>query len=196
VTRTGSSGARDASLVRPSELARFWKVHPRTVNSWIHDGRLVAVRSPGNHYRVRAADVAAFCEKEGLARPPLIEPALKTVLVIGASAAIKIALRRVARGAGATFEAHDGDDALRVLFAAVIAPPAVLAISDAIKRVDAGDVTRALRATASTSATTLVIFDVASASRAAELTRAGATRAMLRSQGASLAEAILELLSA
>jgi excisionase family DNA binding protein len=54
------------ALIRPSQLARFWELNARTLHIWIREGRLLAIRSPGNHFRLRVADVLAFCEREGL----------------------------------------------------------------------------------------------------------------------------------
>lgn len=47
------------ALYTPAEVARLLKVTPRTVQAWIHAGRLPA-RRYGRLYRVRAEDLAAF----------------------------------------------------------------------------------------------------------------------------------------
>ena len=44
------------ALLRPSELARFWELHPKTVYHWIREGKLPAFRTPGAQYRVRTDD--------------------------------------------------------------------------------------------------------------------------------------------
>ena len=57
------------ALLRPSELARIWELHPKTVYLWIREGKLPALRTPGAQYRVRTDDARAYCEKNNL--PPL-----------------------------------------------------------------------------------------------------------------------------
>src|SRR5271166_6741424 len=74
-------------LVKPSALARFWGINVKTLHGWIQQGRLAALRSPGGHVRLRVADVRAFCEREGLAVPPFVAPALRRTVVAGASEA-------------------------------------------------------------------------------------------------------------
>src|SRR5262249_3918395 len=86
-----------AQLVRPSQLARFWEIHPRTLHIWIKEGRLVAIRSPGNHFRLRVADVRAFCERERMPVPPFISPPQRRAVVAAASPALRRLLRRTLR---------------------------------------------------------------------------------------------------
>ena len=54
-------------LLRPSELARIWELHPKTVYLWIREGKLPAIKTPGAQYRIRAGDARAYCEKNSLA---------------------------------------------------------------------------------------------------------------------------------
>lgn len=70
-----------AALVRPSVLAKAWGIHPRTVTAWLRTGKLPAVKTPGEHYRVRAEDVVAFCAAEGLPMPAAASPRALTVLL-------------------------------------------------------------------------------------------------------------------
>src|SRR5690606_19450022 len=39
-------------LLRPSELARVWELHPKTVYAWIKEGKLPAIKTPGSQYRL------------------------------------------------------------------------------------------------------------------------------------------------
>ena len=41
------------SLLTPSQVAKNWGVSVRTVQRYIADGRLTAIRLPGGQYRVR-----------------------------------------------------------------------------------------------------------------------------------------------
>lgn len=47
------------SLLTPSQVAKNWGVSLRTVQRYIADGRLKAVRLPGGYYRVHPEDAAA-----------------------------------------------------------------------------------------------------------------------------------------
>lgn len=186
----------DAPIIRPSELARFWGLHPKTVNAWIRDGRLAATRSPGNQYRVKIADVRAFCELENLPVPPFIVALARRAIFIGflgSSEAVRRSLKRALRPHAITLEVFD--DAYRGLFAAVLAPPTILAIDAAAQGVDADRALRALRATNATAHLPILMLDVASAARGASLLGAGATRAIPRSRRADLAREIKELLT-
>ena len=82
------------ALLKPSQLARFWELNPRTLHLWIREGRLPAIRSPGNHFRLRVADVRAFCEREGLPVPPFVSPPPRRVVVGAAAAPLRRALAR------------------------------------------------------------------------------------------------------
>lgn len=42
------------------EVADIFKVDPKTVKRWISLGKLKAIRTPGGHYRITEASVAAL----------------------------------------------------------------------------------------------------------------------------------------
>lgn len=44
-------------LLTPGEVARLFRVDPKTVTRWARSGRLTAVRTLGGHRRFRAAEV-------------------------------------------------------------------------------------------------------------------------------------------
>lgn len=52
------------------EIADFCHVHLRTVLQWIHDGKLKAYRTPGNHSRVSVDDFVAFLKQYNMPVPP------------------------------------------------------------------------------------------------------------------------------
>jgi excisionase family DNA binding protein len=171
-------------LLRPSELARFWELHPKTVYLWIKDGRLRAVKTPGEHYRVRAEDVPAFCDASGLPVPPQISGSGRRAALLGGSPSALRTIRRV-------LKAHDYApvpyaSALEGLLAAVTSPPSLL-ILDA-GSVDAEEAVRALRRTKATSRLPIVVHGAASAARAEAALRAGATSAVVREK--DLADAL------
>lgn len=167
--------------VRPSELARFWELHPRTVYTWIKEGRLAAVRTPGNQYRLRVEDVRAFCEKERRPQPTFLASVeTSPIYVLGAGAELRRAIQRSVRPAKSAIvwfdETHFG------LFAAVIAPPRALVIAASPASFDGVAVARALRATAPTATVPILFFDVATTAQCTALLGAGATRAIAKSR--------------
>lgn len=48
-----------ASLLTLSDVADQWKVSLRTVQRYVADGRLKAIKLPGGYYRVRPEDAEA-----------------------------------------------------------------------------------------------------------------------------------------
>ena len=49
-------------FLTPAEVAHQWKVSLRTVQRYIGDGRLKAVKLPSGRYRIRRSDVADAIE--------------------------------------------------------------------------------------------------------------------------------------
>ena len=47
-------------LLTPSEVARLFRVDPKTVTRWAAAGRLSSIRTPGGHRRFIAAEVHAL----------------------------------------------------------------------------------------------------------------------------------------
>lgn len=56
-------------MLTPRQVAEMFNVHPTTVGRWETEGRLVGVRTPGNHRRFREADVLALLGEESAAEP-------------------------------------------------------------------------------------------------------------------------------
>lgn len=50
----------DEELLTPSEVARLFKVDPKTVTRWAHSGKLVSITTPGGHKRFRRSEVEKF----------------------------------------------------------------------------------------------------------------------------------------
>ena len=71
------------ALLRPSELARMWELHPKTVYLWIREGKLPAIKTPGAQYRVRSDDARVYCEKHGLPMPRTLASPAGAVAAIG-----------------------------------------------------------------------------------------------------------------
>lgn len=49
-------------LLTPSEVARIFRVNPKTVTRWARSGKLPAIRTLGGHRRFRSADIQAFLD--------------------------------------------------------------------------------------------------------------------------------------
>jgi excisionase family DNA binding protein len=179
-------------LVRPSALARFWAIHPKTLHTWIQQGRLPALRSPGNHVRLRVADIRAFCEKEGLPVPPFVAPPPRRAVVAGASEATARALARALRSA-VQLEVVAGP--YEGLVAAASAPADLLALAVSFPRFDAASAIRALRGSPAGAAIVVVAFGVPTRAAVEVLEAAGATRALGRARERDLPAVARELLA-
>ena len=163
-------------LLRPSELARFWELHPKTVYLWIKGGRLRAVRTPGEQYRVRSEDVPAFCEKSGLPLPPQLAVGVRRVMLLGASVPEQRAMRRTLRGQDVIVSAYAS--ALDGMLAAAVAPPTLLVLNASSAPPE--EAVRALRRARATSSIPIIVYQISSSARAEAVVRAGASWALVR----------------
>jgi hypothetical protein len=112
------------------------------VLAWIHRGRLVGVRSPGNHFRVRVADVLTFCARERLPVPPFVLPPRKRVVIGGGRASVRRAAARALEGVGLSVDVYD--DPYDALVAAASSPTELVALGIAGRRFDAESAAAAL----------------------------------------------------
>jgi excisionase family DNA binding protein len=172
-------------LLRLSQLARFWEVNPRTIMTWIRQGRLAAIRSPGNHFRVRVADVRAFCEREGRPVPPFVAPAPRRIVTAEA-------LPRGLKLPGMIVETHA--DPYDALVATAREETALLVLPASADRFDTAAAVAALRRARNTSAVPIVVVGATTPVRASALEQAGATRVLRRSRADDLPRAMRELL--
>lgn len=179
------------SLLRLSELARFWALHPRTLQAWIHQGRLVALRSPGNHFRLRVSDVRAFCEREGMPVPPSVLPPTKRAVLATASSPVQQAVARALRGS-VTLETFV--EPYSAVVAAAAHAPDVLALSAGFPRFDAPAAIRAFTRAPAASGAKVVAFDVTSRAHAASLESAGACVTLTRAREQELPRALRDVL--
>lgn len=176
-------------LLRPSELARAWELHPKTVVLWIREGRLPAIRTPGAQYRVRADDARAYCEKNGLPMPRKVARPGGSVLAIGRPQAVLRALAKACKERGATFVAWP--NTLEGLLAVAAEVPDVLAIDAGCADVKLADALRALRRTLGSRTLPVVVFGAAT--RGA-LGRLGVASVIERGQVDGAVTAVFELL--
>ena len=56
----------DQQLLTPGEVARLFRVDPKTVTRWASDGKLTCIRTLGGHRRFRADEVYALLGEEQL----------------------------------------------------------------------------------------------------------------------------------
>jgi excisionase family DNA binding protein len=179
------------SLLRLSELARFWERHPRTIQAWIHQGRLVAVRSHGNHFRLRISDVRAFCEREGMPVPPsILQPTKRAVLAAPSDSL----LRAVARSLKGTVALETFLEPYSAIVAVAGRPADAFALSAGFSRFDSAAAIRAFKRAPATSAATIVAFDVTTRAQAAALESAGATITLTRAREQELPGALRQAL--
>jgi excisionase family DNA binding protein len=179
------------ALLRPSELARAWELHPKTVYLWIREGRLPALKTPGAQYRVRSDDARAYCEKHDLPMPRGLASPGGRVTVIGKASAPQRALAKACKARGA--ELAHATTALDGLIAAAAEPPDVLAIDAGVGDVKVADALRALRKNAKTEALRVVIYDAPPRSTA--LAKLGAASVVPKGDPEALARVVTELLS-
>src|SRR5579864_2706723 len=143
------------ALLRPSELARAWELHPKTVYLWIREGRLPAIRTPGAQYRVRTDDARAYCEKNDLPMPRAARG--PRVAIVGKPGATQRALARACKAAGAEVEMWPA--ALEGLVAIGGDAPDVVALDARCTDVKVAHALRALRRNPRTARIPVVVYD-------------------------------------
>lgn len=97
------------------EIAEYCHVHLRTVLQWVHDGKLKAYRTPGNHSRVNVDDFILFLKKYNMPIPEHLSNRgnLCKILVVDDDANMVSAIKRLFKKEQA-FEidvAYDGFEA-------------------------------------------------------------------------------------
>lgn len=177
------------ALLRPSDLARAWELHPKTVYLWIREGRLPAIKTPGAQYRVRTDDARAYCEKNNLPMPRAVESPGGTVAIVGKHGPTVRALTRACKARGATVLSFP--TVLDGLVGIGAAAPDVVAIDARASDVKTGDAIRALRKHPRTGSTPIVVY--AATTRASWL-RLGASEVVASEEHAKVVEAVLHRL--
>lgn len=145
------------ALLRPSELARIWELHPKTVYAWIREGKLPAIKTPGAQYRVRSDDARAYCEKNGLPMPRRIASPSGVVAAIGKAGPALRALAKACKARGTTFQSWP--TALEGLLAIAGDTPDVLVIDAKCDDVKLASALRALKRTRKTASLPVVVLD-------------------------------------
>jgi excisionase family DNA binding protein len=145
------------ALLRPSELARLWELHPKTVYLWIREGKLPAIKTPGAQYRVRSDDARAYCVKNNLPMPRTLTSPEGTVAAIGKPSPALRALAKACKARGTTFLTWA--TALEGLLAVAGETPDVLVIDAKLEDVKVAQALRALKRTSKTASLPVVVFD-------------------------------------
>jgi excisionase family DNA binding protein len=57
-----SAGENDEELLTPSEVAKLFRVDPKTVTRWAKSGKLSSIRTLGGHRRYRASEVRSLLD--------------------------------------------------------------------------------------------------------------------------------------
>lgn len=58
-------GGENERLLTPGEVAKLFRVDPKTVSRWAASGRITSIRTPGGHRRFRESEVRALLTGEG-----------------------------------------------------------------------------------------------------------------------------------
>lgn len=58
-----ATGNEEDVLLTPGEVAKLFKVNPKTVTRWAKTGKIQSIRTPGGHKRFRKSEVAKFFEE-------------------------------------------------------------------------------------------------------------------------------------
>ena len=180
------------ALLRPSELARIWELHPKTVYLWIREGKLPAIKTPGAQYRIRTDDARAYCEKNGLPMPRAIASPAGSVAVLGKPSASQRALVKACKARGTAVVTWP--NALEGLLAIASDAPDVVAIDAECTHVKLTDAIRALRKTARTTGVPIVVYDAAPRGGTTALTKLGASAIVARGKTDDAVKALVDLL--
>jgi excisionase family DNA binding protein len=148
---------RCMALLRPSELARLWELHPKTVYLWIREGKLPAIKTPGAQYRVRSDDARAYCEKNNLPMPRLLANPGGTVAAVGKPSPVLRSLAKACKARGTTFLTWPS--ALEGLLAIAGETPDVLVIDAKLEDVKVAQALKALKKTSKTSSLPVIVLD-------------------------------------
>jgi len=182
------------ALLRPSELARIWELHPKTVYLWIREGKLPAIKTPGAQYRVRSDDARVYCEKHGLQMPRAIASPAGSVVVLGKPGAVQRALAKACKARGTALMTWPS--ALEGLLAIASDAPDVVAIAAECGDVKLSDAIRALRKTARTANVPVVVYDATPRTLAVALSKLGARSVIGRGKSDEAVKAVVDLLEA
>ncbi|AKV02037.1 hypothetical protein AKJ09_08700 [Labilithrix luteola] len=178
------------ALLRPSELARVWELHPKTVYLWIREGRLPAIKTPGAQYRVRTDDARAYCEKNGLPMPREVASPAGAIAILGKASVVSRALSKACKARGT--DVATWANTLEGLLAVASEAPDVVAIDAGCTDVKPADALRALQNTAATASVPVVIYDATT--KSAPLAKLGAHSIIGRGETEEAVRVVVDLL--
>lgn len=130
-------------LLRLSDVARIFEVHPKTAYYWYRTGRIAAFPSPGGLLRVRAEDVRALAAQSGLSLPAELAGHETRLVVLEHRRGAARALLRAVKAKGLEIEVRgDWHDAL--LAVGRLSPSAFVIVGEP-EGVDLGALVAAIR---------------------------------------------------
>ena len=68
-------------LLTPSEVAKMFRVNPKTVTRWARSGKISAIRTLGGHRRFRASEIEKFLAEAEVEYADKQSPAIDVGLV-------------------------------------------------------------------------------------------------------------------
>ena len=80
------------------EVAGFCQVTPRTVSQWINEGKITAYQTPGNHSRIKEADLISFLHKYNMPVPEELKKGNSTkhrILVVDDDKPLLMVLKKI-----------------------------------------------------------------------------------------------------
>lgn len=175
-------------LVRPSSLARYWGLHPKTLYLWVRTGKLAAVRTPGGQYRVDPDAVRSLAREHALPLPPFVKPTDRRVMVVESPRAVLSTIRRECGALALAVEAWG--DGYEAMLAAAAAPPAVLVTPIRCDGFDALRAMRALRKVRAAERVVVIAYGAEQTRDERAARRAGATRVIAANGAASSAREV------
>ncbi|MCC7538882.1 MAG: response regulator [Deltaproteobacteria bacterium] len=137
-------------------MARFCGVTPQAVRLWVSGGLLKAVRTAGDHYRIRRADLEDFMRSRGIKVPEEVAAEKPVVVLIDDDAEISKNLKRTLAKIG--FDLVTYTSAYEALLALPVKVPVIVLFDLSMPGIDGLAALRALKANPTTATIPIVVL--------------------------------------
>lgn len=137
-------------------VARFCGVTPQAVRLWVSGQLLPAVRTAGDHYRIRRADLETFMRSRGIKVPAEVAAEKPIVVLIDDDAEVSKTLKRTLAKIG--FELVTYASAYEALLALPETVPVIVLFDLNLPGIDGLAALRALKANKTTSSIPVVVL--------------------------------------